>query len=251
MSLDTFDATLTAAYALTPRVRHYLLRVEGHAFAFKPGQHTSIVREVDGRPVARTYTPVTGPAAGTDATDTLALAIKRYDGGTVSAWMAEQAPGATIRVTDLGGHLHLRDPARDALFLATGTGLTPMLAMLGPHLAHDAKARATLVLGERTAPDLLFRATLDRLAARHAGRLRVLYTLSAPEDGWTGRTGYVQAHLADALDGLDAPHAYVCGVPKMVVATRDALVADHGLAKDDVFTEGWEDAAAAHDDDGG
>jgi ferredoxin-NADP reductase len=247
MSLDTFDATLTAAYALTPRVRHYLLRVEDHAFAFRPGQHTSIVREVDGRPVARTYTPVAGPHEG-GATDTLALAIKRYEGGTVSAWMADKAPGATIQVTDLEGRLTLRDPTRDALFLATGTGLTPMLAMLGQHLAHDAhdagaRTRATLVFGERTAGDLMYRAALDRLTTQHPDRLRVLYTLSDASDGWTGRTGYVQAHLADALDGLDAPHAYVCGVPEMVVATRDALTDAHGLAEDAVFTEGWEEGA--------
>jgi NAD(P)H-flavin reductase len=118
--------------------------------------------------------------------------------------------------------------------------------MLRATLPHGT-GRLTLLFGERTEADVMYRATLDAWAASYE-RFRVRYVLSHPEDGDGAgaafRTGVVQDHLADALARLDAPHAYVCGVPAMVVETKAALTDAHGLPEDDVFSEGWEENAA-------
>lgn len=231
------DATLAATYPLTPRVQQLLLRVEGHTFSHDPGQHVSVrVETDDGRPVYRPYSPVSGPG-----TDTLALAVKRYDGGTCSVWLHEREVGDSIPITTPSGNLHLHDPDRDVAFLATGTGLTPMLAMLH-HYLDEGTGRAALLFGERTEEDLMYRATLDRLAASHAS-LSVEYVLSNPSADWTGPTGYVQNHL-DTVTTLDQPHVYACGVPEMVIDTGN-LLQENGLLADHIFTEGWEEGAVA------
>lgn len=210
-----------------------MLRVEDHTFEHVPGQHVSVRRETDDGPVFRPYSPVNLPG-----TDTIALAVKRYDGGVCSPWLHERAVGDAVKITSPSGNLHLHDPARDALFLATGTGLTPMLAMLSQYV-HEGSGRATLLFGERTQDDLMYRATLDRLAASHAG-VTVRYVLS--DEDWHGPTGFVQDHLHSALAPLDAPHAYVCGVPEMVVETKAALQ-NAGRPEQDIFSEGWEEGA--------
>jgi NAD(P)H-flavin reductase len=115
-----------------------------------------------------------------------------------------------------------------------------MLAMLSPFLAADG-GHATLFYGERTQADLMYRALLDRLAATHP-TLTVRYVLS--DESWSGLTGHVQDHLAPALDRLDQPHAYACGVPEMVVDT-EAVLQDTGVSDDAIFTEGWEQGAVA------
>jgi len=230
------DATLTATYPLTPRVKQLLLRVEEHTFSHVPGQHVSVrVETDDGSPVYRPYSPVSGPG-----TDTLALAVKRYDGGICSVWLHERAVGDSITITAPSGNLHLHAPDRDVAFLATGTGLTPMLAMLSQYL-HAGSGRAVLLFGERTAEDLMYRTPLDRLAASHAN-LRVEYVLSDPASDWTGLTGHVQDHLNAALAPLNQPHVYACGVPEMVVDTQ-ATLQNMDIPVDSIFTEGWEQGA--------
>lgn len=232
---DFLSATVAGVTPLTPRVRQLLLRVDGHTFDYAPGQHVSVRRTVDDGPIFRPYSPVNLPG-----TDTLALAVKRYEGGACSPWLHQRQVGDEITITPPSGTLHLHAPERDALFLATGTGLTPMLAMLSQYV--DAgTGRAVLLFGERTQEDLMYRATLDRLAASH-DHVDVRYVLS--HEDWDGPTGFVQDHLDAPLASLDAPQAYVCGVPEMVVETQTAL-ADAGLSEGDVFSEGWEEGAVA------
>lgn len=232
------DATVAATYDLTPRVKQLLLRVDGHTFSHEPGQHVSVrVEDDDGTPVYRPYSPVNGPG-----TNTLILAVKRYDDGLCSPWLHDRTVGDAVTLTPPSGNLHLHDPNRDAAFLATGTGLTPMLALLAQFL-EAGSGRALLLFGERTPADLMYRATLDRLAASHA-HATVEYVLSDPPSDWTGPTGYVQEHLGGALDALDQPHVYACGVPEMVVDTKSVLT-DRGLPQDHIFSEGWEDGAVA------
>jgi ferredoxin-NADP reductase len=80
MPLDTLNATLISVHPVTPRVKQFLLRVEGHTFDFVPGQHVSVAVDTGGkRPEYRPYSPVSQPG-----TDTIALAIKRYPDGTCS-----------------------------------------------------------------------------------------------------------------------------------------------------------------------
>jgi ferredoxin-NADP reductase len=232
--MDLLDATVAATTPVTPRVRQLLLRVEGHTFDHTPGQHVSVRLETEDGPVYRPYSPVSGPG-----TDTLALAVKRYDGGTCSVWLHELEVGDEVPILPPSGNLQLRALDRDVAFIATGTGLTPMLAMLDPYL-RDGTGQARLLFGERTQADLMYRPMLDRLAATHP-RFDVHYTLSGED--WTGPTGYVQDHLS-LLDDLDRPQAYLCGVPEMVVETKSALH-EAGVSSDDMFSEGWEDGAVA------
>jgi ferredoxin-NADP reductase len=256
MPLDTLDATLVSSHLLTPDTAQLVLRVPGHTFSFRPGQHVGVTysSEADGR-VLRSYSPVSLPG-----TDTITLMVTRYDDGTCSVWLHDRAPGDTVPLTDASGSLHLRDPERDAVFLATGTGLTPMMSMLQAY-RNRGSGRALLVYGERTAKDLAYRSMLDLLAAGDE-RLDVAYVLSQPDgtperDGWTAsddstangagtvRHGYIQDHLDELLAPALRENAdiFACGVPDMVVDTREMLTTSLGVDEDRVFTEGWEAGA--------
>lgn len=234
MALETLDAVITSIHSLTPRVKQFLLRVEDHTFTYNPGQHLSIaIEDEGGRPVYRPYSPVNRPGTGT-----VALAVKRYPEGTASVWMHERTLGDHVPLTVPSGNLHLHDLERDVVFLSTGTGITPMLAMLVQYL-DEGTGQATFLFGERTQSDLMYRETLDRLSASHAN-LTVEYVLS--DEDWPGRTGFVQDHLWDVVDTNTSSHYYVCGVPQMVVDTK-AVLHEAGVPNEHVFTEGWEQGA--------
>lgn len=229
------ETTITSIHQMTPRVKQYLLRAEGHTFDHRPGQHTVLRYDgEDGNEVRRPYSPVNLPG-----TSTLALAIKRYDDGTASVWMDERSVGDRVRVTAPNGNLYLRDTDRDVVFISTGTGITPMMAML-KHYLREGTGEAAFLYGERTQQDLMYRETLDHFSADHSN-LSVLFSLS--DENWSGPTGHVQSHLDEVVDErFDDPHYFLCGVPQMVVDT-EALLEERGVDEERVFAEGWEKAA--------
>ena len=230
-----FDATITSIHRMTPRVKQFVIEAD-EAFEFEPGQHTTVRFERDDpddeedEQVVRPYT-----ATNTPGNERLTLAIKRYDDGTASVYMHEREVGDIVTLGDLGGNLTLRNTDEDAVFVSTGTGITPMIAMLKQYL-EVGTGDVDFFYGEKNQENIMYRETLDQLAAEH-DELSVVYSLSDEE--WGGPTGHVQDHLDDHLDGLDRDF-YVCGVPGMVVETKERLD-DLGVDDDRVFSEGWED----------
>ncbi len=235
----TRTATIVDTYHLAPRVRGFRLRVPGAELEFDPGQHTTVQFEADGKEVVRPYSPTTLPG-----TDEFALAIKRYDDGLASSYMHTRPPGDDIEIGEFEGNLSLEDPDRDIALLASGTGLTPLLSILRQY-ARVGTGDAHLVFGERTADSIFHRSTLDELAAMHDD-VEVTYTLSDPEWDWLDRAGYVQDHLEDLFDEFDTRDFYVCGVPGMVVETKDEL-RDLGAPEERIHSEGWEDDAVTEE----
>jgi NAD(P)H-flavin reductase len=113
---------------------------------------------------------------------------------------------------------------RDCLFVATGTGVSPLRAMLHQALGSTGDREMSLLFGTRAEDGLLFREEFAALAAREP-RFRYRPTLSRPGAGWTGLTGYVQVHLDRVLDGRRDLDVYVCGRKAMIEATVTALAA--------------------------
>ncbi len=235
MASDTLETTLTSIHEMTLRVKQFILEAGGdHTFSYQPGQHVVIKFEQNGDVVGRPYTPVNLPGTGA-----LALGIKRYEDGTASTWMHDRSVGEEITITKPSGNLHLRDLDRDVVFLSTGTGITPMIAMLKQYLS-EGSGRAAFLYGERTQEDIMYRETLDHLSADHEN-LEVLYSLS--DEDWDGPTGHVQTHLGDVVDErFEDPHHYICGIPPMVVDSEEMLQ-EEGVDDGRIFTEGWESDA--------
>jgi ferredoxin-NADP reductase len=140
------------------------------------------------------------------------------------------------------------DDARRPLFVATGTGIAPLLSMIegtlraGP--GGHSRQPPILIHGVSRACDLAYRGRLEALAAR--GALAYLPAVSRPSDpanaAWTGAAGRVDGLLPDvarfhAVDPLDAV-AYVCGNPGMTEAATATLVA-LGLPPDAVRAEAY------------
>ncbi|WP_313694343.1 ferredoxin--NADP reductase [Halorarum halobium] len=226
-------ATVASIHRVTPNVKQFRLRAPGHTFEYEPGQHTTVHFERDGEEVVRPYTPTSRPG-----TDELTLAIKRYDDGTASVWMHERERGDEVELGDIEGNLHLRDTGRDVALVATGTGITPMMAMLKEYVDRGA-GEARFYFGETDQEHVIYRETLDQFDADY-GDVHVTYSLS--REDWNGPTGHVQEHVVDDVgDELDpgTTDFYVCGVPGMVVETTDDL-ADAGVPDENVYTEGWE-----------
>ncbi len=194
------------------------LQANRHWRGFQPGQHVMVGAEVDGSLVRRSYSLTGAPGA-----DRLSITVKRISGGRLSTHLAERARVGDL--LDLGpafGDMQLPATPMPGLFLAAGSGITPLMALVRALAAQEMPAPLTLLYWARTREELCFVEELRTLAARHARfDLRFVLTRQSAESA-DETTGRLEAtHLA-SLGRLDAHCVYACG-PAGFTATAAAL----------------------------
>jgi CDP-4-dehydro-6-deoxyglucose reductase, E3 len=233
-----FDLKLVSRQSISPSVCELVLeRIDGAPIDFKPGQWLNLLIPCGGEEMKKAYSIASPP----EGRATLELAVTRVEGGVASTFLHALPPGDTV--TALGPHgLFTREPAdpEPAIFVATGTGVTPLRSMILAALAGGSRAPMWVLLGVRHEEDIIYREQFEDLARRH-DNVRFEVTLSQPAADWAGRRGYVQAHLPELYGEMrslgasssaepPAPHVYVCGLDRMVTVVRD--LARHTLGAD-------------------
>ena len=128
----------------------------------------------------------------------------------------------------------------------TGTGVAPFRAMIRHATAveptpHEA-VPLTLLFGVRHTDDLLWRSEWEDLARVRGPAFRFVPTLSRPDANWTGRSGYVQTHVAELVRPLVAGgvDVYICGLKRMIDSVRGVLKDELGLTRQDIHTERYD-----------
>lgn len=240
-----FEAHHVGARALTPNVRELVFeRVDGRPMLFEAGQWVNALLPVgaEGRgEIKRSYSIASPP----DGSARFEIAVTRVPFGPASTWLHRVEPGVRLRfVGPQGFFTRPAEAAPPSLMIATGTGVTPLRSMIHAALTGGSRAPMWLLLGVRSEEDLLYCSELRGLAAEHPF-IRFEPTLSRPDSAWTGRRGYVQAHVRDLWRELQSvgdsrPHAFVCGLQRMVGSVRDLLRQELGAARDQIHSERYD-----------
>ncbi|HEY3443510.1 MAG TPA: FAD-binding oxidoreductase [Paludibaculum sp.] len=228
------NAQLLASREIAPEVRHFLFEIPGlETLEFTAGQFVSFTEDVRGRPVTRAYS-LAAPPKG----NRFELCLNRVREGLLSPWIFQLKPGDTVQMRGPLGYFVPRQPFRDSVFIATGTGIAPFRAFLGAEPVRSHDGRVTLLFGARYAEGLLYRAEFDQMVADRPG-FRFLPTITQPAADWAGRTGRVQHHLEEALDGRTGIDVYICGLKAMVDEVRDLLKA-RGFDRKQIISEKYD-----------
>ena len=146
-----------------------------------------------------------------------------------------------LRLEGPFGSFFLReDSAKPMVLLASGTGFAPIKALV-EHLRHQASTRPAVLYWGARRPHDLYMHDWCLQAAAELPWLRYVPVVSdaLPEDGWTGRSGFVhQAVMADCPD-LGGHQVYACGAPVMVEAAERDLVQVCGLPADEFYADSF------------
>lgn len=175
----------------------------------RPGQHVALGVEIDGVRHTRTFSLTSAPGARE-----VAVTVKAQPDGLVSAHLVRDArPGDLVHLSAPDGDFVLPDaPLGPALFLAAGSGITPIAAMLRAARVRD----AVLVRCDRNPADVIFGAELRALAA--AG-----LTL---HERLTAREGRLTAEqLAALVPDWEARETWACGPAGLLDTVADAFAA--------------------------
>ena len=214
---------------------------EAARFRFRPGQHLTLRRVLDGQDLRRTYSVCSSSAGGA-----LRVAVKRLDGGAFSTWATSGLrPGDELEVLPPAGRFGPQlDPARSRRYglVAAGSGITPVLSIAASVLDVEPHSDVVLVYGNRTQRDVMFLEELADLKDRYPERLVLLNVLSREEQESELLSGRIDrdrlTRLAQTgllpVDELD--EFYLCGPFGMVTEGRQTLL-DLGVPADRVHVE--------------
>ncbi len=221
-------ATVVSITEISPDCKQYIIELEAGTFAGEAGQHTALQTDNGVKPYS--VLAVNNSRVG--------LMIRAYGTDGVADYMDARSVGDTVEIQpELTGNLTLQETDRPAVFVGTGTGITPLIGLLQAYIAEEGP-RAVFMFGEKTRDQLLYKSLLEQYELTHSIETR----FSLSREDWHGHTGYIQEQLEQVVEtvGGDADY-YVCGVPAAVVAAKDRLD-DLNVPSDCVHTEGWEDA---------
>lgn len=206
---------------------------------FNAGQYCTIAESGSFTRRSYSYYDVPPRDGGAPANE-VGFLVKKLPGGRFSEWLFEKdRSGTKFWVEGPFGIMGVDDPDRDGLCVAGGTGLAPILSIVGDRLRKSSIARFTIVFGVRTAQDVFANDRLAQLLATYPDRVRLLTILSHEPAGsaWTGARGLVTAALTRELDvDFRDVAAFLCGNLAMVEAVEKQLI-DLGVQPDRIHAD--------------
>lgn len=243
-------AELDSAEWISPTVRALRFALPSGSMAYEPGQWVNLFLPAndseEGETLTRAYSLASAGESG--GSEFLEFAITRVEGGRGSKTICELPVGSTVEVEGPFGIFTLAraEQASSILFVATGTGITPIRAMLQKELMSTSPRPVSLLFGCRRAEDVLFQSEFRRLANDYE-RFHYRVTLSQDPSVGDCDSGYVQRHLATCLDQLrgetsaeEKPHVFVCGLTEMVQGVRATLKSEHGYTRAQIHAERYD-----------
>ena len=230
---STIAATVLRIVEAAYDVRIVQLRFPpGVRAKFKAGQYLDVLLE-DGE--RRSFSMANTP----QQSDVAVLHVRVVPGGRFSTGVLPGLlPGAIVRVEIPAGDFWLRDSAKPAVFVASGTGFAPVKSIIEDALRRKDPREMVLYWGARREKDL-YLADLPAKWATQNPRFRFVPVLSEPEPGWPGRAGLVHRAVMEDFPSLAGHQVYACGVTAMVEAARRDFATACGLPADDFYCDAF------------
>lgn len=169
----------------------------------------------------------------------LSFYIKNYDGGQMSQyWFNEAKVGDLLRIEGPKGSFFLRESIKQHLiFLATGTGIAPVMAIIEELISSkriSVLENVWIFNGARFEQDLIWNS--DHL--NNISNIEYIPVLSKPNDSWKGEVGYVQDILLSKNINLSESQVYACGLDKMIKSALKELV-KNGLDSKSFYSDAF------------
>lgn len=212
-------------------------------FAYKQGQYLTLKFDINGEPVRRSYSMCSSPVD-----DQLAVTVKKVPNGLVSNYIFDYVEeGQTIEVMPPQGRFFTElapDHRKTYYLIGAGSGITPLFSILKTILEEEPQSSVFLLYGNRNESSIIYKETLDQLAEKYAGQLKVEHVLTKPQRekkkgitglfskgkmNWTGRIGRINNLVVnDFLKENPAPYPdaeyFICGPGDMIDLVHSELI---------------------------
>jgi ring-1,2-phenylacetyl-CoA epoxidase subunit PaaE len=181
--------------------------------AYKAGQFLTLIIQHHRREVRRSYS--LGSAPLTD--EQLFITVKRKVNGEISRHLLDHFREGSILTSLMpsGRFTIYEPPAQTYVFIAAGSGVTPVFALIKDLLFHHGTTKILLINQCRDEENVIYKDQLQALQKRFAERFEIIQFLSRPKS-----THHTALHLNnEILEGIvkqkisttESANFYLCG----------------------------------------
>ncbi len=209
-------------------------------YRFQPGQNITLKTTIAGEEVRRSYSICSSPLD-----NELRVAVKKIAEGKFSIHANHHLrKGDRIEVLPPSGKFnpHLKkEQKNNYLAIAAGSGITPIISIIKTTLATEPDSRFTLVYGNRSRGNIIFKEQLEGLKNKYMNRFVVHHVFSREMTDAEVNHGRIDALKCESLmpwlinpENID--QVFICGPQEMIFSTRDWL-REKGLQANQIHFE--------------
>jgi ring-1,2-phenylacetyl-CoA epoxidase subunit PaaE len=216
-----------------------------HFREYLAGQFLTLRATIEGESIRRAYSLCSSPVFD----EPLSVTIKKVPGGKMSSWIFDNLKeGMSIEVMPPIGNFVFRPHAQKKrwfMLFAAGSGITPVFSILKTILVSEPQSYVSLLFGNRTEADIIYRKTLQELCDRYPSRFKIIHTLSQPDETWFGEKGRIDEELImhtleylKPVSPFEETQVFMCGpVGMMDLVGKVAL--EQGVKKENIHRESF------------
>jgi ring-1,2-phenylacetyl-CoA epoxidase subunit PaaE len=217
--------------------------MDGSPLKYEPGQFITFIFPQNGKDEGdrRSYSFSTTP--GIDAIPT--ITIKRIENGEYSRWFIDNArPGNTLLTIGASGHFTLPENLleyKKLIFLAAGSGITPIYSLLKHALATYPHLSVVLIYSSQQANNTIFHKELTQLQERYSNRFTIEFLFSTSRNLSRARLGkWLLEILLKQYSGTDHHNTlfYLCG-PYKYMRMATIVLQTEGVPANNIHKENF------------
>ncbi len=219
-----YQASVVANTQLAPKI-FWLTLAPTQAVVYVAGQYGSILIDAARRPLS-----FATPPGGN-----LEFVVDISPAGIASQYVKHLRVGDAVKLLAPYGQFVVKPTTRPLVFIAAGSGVGPIRAMILNLLNQTPEKPITLFFGNRAPEHMFFLEEFTALALRFPA-FTFIPASSTEAAEWDGAVGHISDVATAHHQTLATSEVYVCGGPVMVAATL-AMLAAGGVPPAQIHTE--------------
>lgn len=196
-------------------------------FKFLEGQYIEVIGQTGLR---RSYS-----IASICGCKELTLLIKRFENGAMSEyWFNQAVVNDLLRIEGPKGTFYVRDMYVPLVFLATGTGIAPIISILNRMDQEGFRQDSFIKIywGNRNPNEFVWEPSYKNI------KVELICVLSRESECWNGDVGYIQNIALNQIDFIENVHVYACGSNEMIKASKLMFV-EKGLKSNYFYSDAF------------
>jgi len=233
-----YDLKVSDVRVETPQAVSIALEIPAalkNEFSFKSGQYVTFKLVVNNEEIRRSYSICSGPND-----NELRIAVKRVEGGRGSNFLNEKVKAGDILevMPPMGSFVYKGSGQGNIMYLAGGSGVTPMLSLIKDHLHRYNGLKQRLIYANFDKKSTIFYDQISQLTAENENLATSWLFQEGGEGLWSGIMSKDKClEILDSIDNLDSFDAFfICG-PTPLMDNAKAALTEKGIEESKIKIE--------------